>query len=47
MEGDTIVMGSDGLYDNVFDHEIVSTVTGYRDVADAGICLKINKHYED
>ncbi|KAK9940888.1 hypothetical protein M0R45_017523 [Rubus argutus] len=39
MEGDTIVMGSDGLYDNVFDHEIVSTVTGYRDVADAAKAL--------
>ncbi|KAM1099265.1 hypothetical protein TB2_005766 [Malus domestica] len=39
MEGDTIVMGSDGLFDNVFDHEIVSTVTGYRDVAEAAKAL--------
>lgn len=37
MEGDTIVMGSDGLFDNVFDHEIVSTVAGHSDVAAAGI----------
>ncbi|KAJ6754942.1 PROTEIN PHOSPHATASE 2C 26-RELATED [Salix purpurea] len=37
MEGDTIVMGSDGLFDNVFDHEIVSTVVGQSDVAEAGI----------
>ncbi|XP_050367476.1 probable protein phosphatase 2C 26 [Argentina anserina] len=39
MEGDTIVMGSDGLFDNVFDHEIVSTLTGYRDVAEAAKAL--------
>ncbi|KAM1553024.1 hypothetical protein PS1_005800 [Malus domestica] len=39
MEGDTIVMGSDGLFDNVFDHEIVSTVAGYRDVAEAAKVL--------
>lgn len=37
MEGDTIVMGSDGLFDNVFDHEIVSVIAGYRDVAESGI----------
>ncbi|XP_050139245.1 probable protein phosphatase 2C 26 [Malus sylvestris] len=35
MEGDTVVMGSDGLFDNVFNREIVSTVAGYRDVAEA------------
>ncbi|KAM1995549.1 hypothetical protein ACFX15_028583 [Malus domestica] len=28
-------MGSDGLFDNVFNREIVSTVAGYRDVAEA------------
>ncbi|KAM5583088.1 putative protein phosphatase 2C 26 [Rosa sericea] len=39
IEGDTIVMGSDGLFDNVFDHEIVSTLTGYRDVAEAAKAL--------
>ncbi|MED6183825.1 hypothetical protein PIB30_041426 [Stylosanthes scabra] len=37
IEGDTIVMGSDGLFDNVFDYEIVSTVAAYRNVAEAGI----------
>ena len=37
MEGDTIVMGSDGLFDNVFDHEIVSIVAGHSDVTEAGM----------
>lgn len=37
VEGDTIVMGSDGLFDNVFDHEIVSITATYRDVSEAGI----------
>ncbi|KAK1312220.1 putative protein phosphatase 2C 1 [Acorus calamus] len=36
LEGDTIVMGSDGLFDNVYDHEIVSTISRYKDVAEAG-----------
>lgn len=36
MEGDTIVMGSDGLFDNVFDHEIVSTIGKHSKVAEAG-----------
>lgn len=36
MEGDIIVMGSDGLFDNVFDHEIVSTMATYSEVAKAG-----------
>ncbi|CAB4312424.1 unnamed protein product [Prunus armeniaca] len=39
MEGDIIVTGSDGLFDNVFDHEIVSTLAGYRDVAEAAKAL--------
>ncbi|KAJ6299224.1 hypothetical protein OIU76_020233 [Salix suchowensis] len=39
MEGDTVVMGSDGLFDNVFDHEIVSTVVGHSDVAEAAKAL--------
>ncbi|PRQ34661.1 putative protein-serine/threonine phosphatase [Rosa chinensis] len=39
VEGDTIVMGSDGLFDNVFDHEIVSNLTGYKDVAEAAKAL--------
>ncbi|KAJ9698783.1 hypothetical protein PVL29_007715 [Vitis rotundifolia] len=38
-EGDTIVMGSDGLFDNVFDHEIVSTITQYSDAAEAAKAL--------
>lgn len=39
MEGDAIVMGSDGLFDNVFDHEIALTIARYRDVAEAGMCF--------
>lgn len=39
MEGDTIVMGSDGLFDNVFDDEIVSTMARHKDVIDAGMCF--------
>lgn len=35
-EGDVIVMGSDGLFDNVFDHEIVSTISRFTDAAEAG-----------
>ncbi|RXI04107.1 hypothetical protein DVH24_038381 [Malus domestica] len=35
MEGDTVVMGSDGFFDNILHHEIVSIVAGYRDVAEA------------
>lgn len=42
-EGDTIVMGSDGLFDNVFDKEIISTVYRFEDVTSAGkfpsLCL--------
>lgn len=37
-EGDIIVMGSDGLFDNVFDQELVSTVVSNSDdVTEAGI----------
>ncbi|KAA8543703.1 hypothetical protein F0562_021551 [Nyssa sinensis] len=39
MEGDTIVMGSDGLFDNVFDNEIVSMMARYVDVAEAAKAL--------
>ncbi|XP_028057897.1 probable protein phosphatase 2C 1 isoform X2 [Camellia sinensis] len=39
MEGDTIVMGSDGLFDNVFNHEIISTMAQYSDVAEAAKAL--------
>lgn len=42
MEGDTIVMGSDGLFDNVFDHEIVQTIAGYKDVSEAGIVFLLD-----
>ncbi|KAF3947795.1 hypothetical protein CMV_026125 [Castanea mollissima] len=38
-EGDTTVMGSDGLFDNVFDHEIVSTIARCRDVVEAAKAL--------
>ncbi|KAF9675720.1 hypothetical protein SADUNF_Sadunf09G0061900 [Salix dunnii] len=34
IEGDTKVIGSDGFFDNSFDHEIVSTVAGHSDVAE-------------
>ncbi|GAB4824309.1 hypothetical protein Ancab_007196 [Ancistrocladus abbreviatus] len=39
VEGDTIVMGSDGLFDNIFDQEIVPTVTGHSDVSEAAKAL--------
>ncbi|CAN6469727.1 unnamed protein product [Victoria cruziana] len=39
MEGDTIVMGSDGLFDNVFDHEIVSITSTHKDAPDAARAL--------
>ncbi|CAN1219253.1 Probable protein phosphatase 2C 1, partial [Linum perenne] len=39
MEGDTIVMGSDGLFDNVFDHEIVSTIAQHKNVNDTAKVL--------
>ncbi|XP_027335437.1 probable protein phosphatase 2C 26 isoform X1 [Abrus precatorius] len=39
IEGDTIVMGSDGLFDNVFDHEIIPTIVRYKDVAEAAKAL--------
>lgn len=42
MEGDTIIMGSDGLFDNVFDNEIVSIIARYKDVDEAGMSL-LNK----
>ncbi|CAE6021135.1 unnamed protein product [Arabidopsis arenosa] len=38
-KGDVIVMGSDGLFDNVFDHEIVSIVTKHTDVAESSRLL--------
>lgn len=37
MEEDTVVMGSDGLFDNVYDTEILAVVDSCDNVADAGI----------
>ncbi|KAL4335488.1 hypothetical protein GQ457_07G033580 [Hibiscus cannabinus] len=39
VEGDIIVMGSDGLFDNVFDGEIVSTLARHSDVMEAAKAL--------
>ncbi|TYJ97271.1 putative protein phosphatase 2C 26 isoform X2 [Cucumis melo var. makuwa] len=39
IEGDILVMGSDGLFDNVFDYEIVATATKYIDVGEAAKAL--------
>lgn len=36
VKGDIIVMGSDGLFDNVFDHEIISTIANHKDVVETG-----------
>uniref|UniRef100_A0A803KS74 Protein phosphatase n=1 Tax=Chenopodium quinoa TaxID=63459 RepID=A0A803KS74_CHEQI len=38
-EGDIVVMGSDGLFDNVYDREIASTVASNSDVAEAAKAL--------
>ncbi|AES69552.1 putative protein-serine/threonine phosphatase [Medicago truncatula] len=48
MEGDTIVMGSDGLFDNVFDHEIALTVAN-KEVSEAAKALAnlANSHSMD
>ncbi|KMZ71891.1 putative protein phosphatase 2C 1 [Zostera marina] len=35
MEGDAIILGSDGLFDNAFDREIVSTISDIKDAAEA------------
>lgn len=40
VKGDVIVMGSDGLFDNVFDSEIVSTVAANSDATDTGKLLR-------
>ncbi|KAF9591916.1 hypothetical protein IFM89_010274 [Coptis chinensis] len=39
MVGDTLVLGSDGLFDNIFDHEIVATICRFNDVAEAAKAL--------
>ncbi|XP_063940420.1 probable protein phosphatase 2C 1 [Daucus carota subsp. sativus] len=36
-EGDSVIMGSDGLLGNVFDHKIVSTIANNSTVVMAGI----------
>ena len=36
MEGDKIVSGSDGLFDNIFDQEIVSIISESPGVHEAG-----------
>lgn len=36
LEGDVVVIGSDGLFDNVFDHEILSSVASQNDVTETG-----------
>ena len=41
VKGDIIVMGSDGLFDNVFDHEILTTIANHQDVVEAGNYLFI------
>ncbi|XP_010521990.1 PREDICTED: probable protein phosphatase 2C 26 [Tarenaya hassleriana] len=38
-KGDVIVMGSDGLFDNIFDDEIVSVVTKHDNVAESAKLL--------
>lgn len=40
--GDTIIMGSDGLFDNIFDQEIISIVNTHDDVSNAGTCFLLN-----
>ncbi|KAI3840008.1 hypothetical protein MKX03_020496 [Papaver bracteatum] len=49
MEGDKIILGSDGLFDNVYDHEIVSTISRINNVAEAAKALAIlaNEHSRD
>lgn len=43
--GDTIIMGSDGLFDNIFDQEIVSVVTTNDDVSNAGTCFLLKSYF--
>lgn len=47
-EGDTIVMGSDGLFDNVFDNEIVSIISRSKDVLGAGrLIFRLAYHFDN
>lgn len=41
MEEDTIVMGSDGLFDNISDRELVSVVSSCDSVSDAGMVCSL------
>ncbi|CAM8916330.1 unnamed protein product [Rhodiola kirilowii] len=49
VEGDTVVMGSDGLFDNLCDQEIVTTVSQQSDVLECAKALAIlgNAHSTD
>ncbi|KAJ3693809.1 hypothetical protein LUZ60_009289 [Juncus effusus] len=48
-EGDIIVMGSDGLFDNIFDDEILSEISKFQDMKDAakGLAELANNHSRD
>lgn len=48
-EGDTVVMGSDGLFDNMFDQEIISTIYRFEDVTSAakGLADLASNHSKD
>ncbi|KAL9243593.1 hypothetical protein vseg_017462 [Gypsophila vaccaria] len=39
VEGDIVVVGSDGLFDNVYDRQLVSTIAAHRDVTEAAKAL--------
>jgi hypothetical protein len=43
MDGDMIVSGSDGLFDNIFDQEIISTISESSGVDEAGKFLASTK----
>ncbi|KAK6163196.1 hypothetical protein DH2020_000060 [Rehmannia glutinosa] len=43
MEEDTVVMGSDGLFDNVFDREIISIVSSCDNVSNAAMFVLLAK----
>ncbi|KVI03723.1 hypothetical protein Ccrd_017996 [Cynara cardunculus var. scolymus] len=47
MKGDIIVMGSDGLFDNVFDHEILSTIAKHNDVMETALVSMLAKVLAD
>lgn len=45
IEGDIVVMGSNGLFDNIFDHEIISALSGSQDVSEAGLFRVLNSQF--